>query len=315
MSKTGNITHSFITPLIRFSVRAAHILTISALPFWGLQSATLQTANAGQKGPAKSLTRTTRQLSRASKQVAQRGGNALAIHVLSVHSQIPQAQLAGINLNVNQLAAAAMTARASGLPLSTVIGQMESGASTGQIIADTTPNTVHAQMLLTSALAAMNANGRAASRGLVDTDDDGTPNALDDDADDDGTPNGSDDDVDGDGTPNSSDDDVDGDGMHNGEDDDVDGDGVANDDDGDIDGDGDDNSMDADDDGDGMDDDADDDADGDGNDDANDDDVNDDHGNDDDPNDDHGNDDDPNDDHGGDDDDDSNDDHGDDGGL
>lgn len=99
---------------------------------------------------------------------------------------------------------------------------------------------------------------------LVDTDNDGKPNIIDEDIDNDGIINEIDDDIDGDNIDDINDDDIDGDDIDNIDDNDIDGDGIENIKDSDIDGDGTININDPDIDGDGIDNIDDNDIDGDG---------------------------------------------------
>jgi hypothetical protein len=231
-----------------------------------------------------------KELGRAANRLSQIGGRELSLHVLSVHSRIPQNILMSRSEGLKELAPATIVASLTNRSLDDVLAAMSAGSFAGDLIAASKVEVRRAENLFIAALRGMNSNSRAASKGLSDTDSDGIPNLMDDDSDNDGIKNSSDDDVDDDSIDNSSDDDVDGDGIDNSSDDDVDGDGVSNSSDDDIDGDGDDNSVDKDDDGDSSNDDSDDDDDSDGTSD----DSDDDHGG-------HGNDDgdDTGDDHGG----------------
>ena len=73
------------------------------------------------------------------------GGEALAIHVISVHSLIGESTLRSQSVGLADLAPAAIAARVTGLSLTEVINRLDNGSSIGQIIADDGVSLSHAQ--------------------------------------------------------------------------------------------------------------------------------------------------------------------------
>lgn len=255
--------------LTRAATVSAYLGTIAMLMMWSFtvpdSGATKVYAQGSQRANAvRRVTKTGDKLEMATRKLAKRSNNFLAAHVLSVHTGVPEDVLLSRSEGLPVVAPAAVAARETGQPLGQVMARLGTGVAIGDFFVESGVTVTAAQTALNRVLSGVNNNLRAAKGGLADTDDDGIPNASDDDADQDGIPNSSDVDADGDGTLNKDDSDIDDDRMPNSADDDIDGDDRANYDDDDIDGDGTMNRSDDDSDGDDVDDDSDDDSNGDG---------------------------------------------------
>jgi len=212
-------------------------LALMVLPLWGLYSflSSPQGVRADSVEDATQLTRIAGQLSREVGKLEKKGGFELAAHVLSVHSKIPAHELLARGVKLKELSTAAMGARVTGQSLDYVSGYLAGGASIEEIVAASQADRDEASRVMAAVIVGVQSNRRNIANLALDSDRDGTPNAIDTDADNDRLLSQDDDDIDGDGLLNAMDRDIDGDGMDNGRDDDVNGDAIANYDDRDID--------------------------------------------------------------------------------
>ena len=105
--------------------RVLIFIVMPLLCYQALNSESVQ-GDSKDTGSAKRLTKLAAQLSRATAHTSKAGTDALAAHVLSVHSRIPAAELLGRSEGLKSIAAAAMTAHITGRSLDDVQADLAS---------------------------------------------------------------------------------------------------------------------------------------------------------------------------------------------